>query len=123
MKADEREGADEIEQHAETDGISSKQLTIAEMSQHLPARGKQSVRAYKSALIRQQECHCDGAGEGYGGERGKTGAPTDIIGQQTGHQPPAEAAETRARRINASGGGCFLGAPLIADIRDRDREN
>ena len=40
VKADESEGADEIEQHAEADRVSGEQLPVAEVRQHLPAGGE-----------------------------------------------------------------------------------
>ncbi len=123
MKADVGERADEIEQHAEADRVGRDQLTVAEMREHLPPGGEQALRAHEFTLRRQQECDCAGAGKGDPGEREKSPAPADQVGEEAGHQPAAESAQARARTVDAGGRGRFLARPFVADIGDGDRED
>src|SRR5713101_4964457 len=45
------ENRDEVEQHAEPDRTGRHQLQIAQVPQHLQARGKEPLRAHEAALL------------------------------------------------------------------------
>ena len=86
MKADVGEGADEVEQHAEADGVGRQQPGIAQMRQHLPARSGEIAGAHEALLRFEQQGHDDKTDHGQAGEREEAAAPADIVGEHAGNE-------------------------------------
>jgi len=117
------ENRDEVEQHAEADGAGRHELQIAEMAQHLPARGHESLRAHEALLPWQFRCHQDGARKPNCRNRQKGVTPAGDIADDARDQAAAEATEARCRNIKPGNTRDFGRRPLIADIGKHDRKN
>jgi hypothetical protein len=123
MEAHIGEDRNEVEQHAEANGVGRKQLRIRQMSQHLPGRGAKPLRANEALFRRQQQREQDGADQRQPRERQEGATPADEIAQHAGNEAAAEAAEARSRDVDAGDAGHLRGRPLVADIGDGHRED
>ena len=95
-KADESEGGEKVEQHAEADRVGRDQLRVFEMPHHLLQRGAESVGAYELLFARQQERYRGSAGERHRREHHHPAAPADDVGEYPGDETASKAAEARA---------------------------
>ena len=123
MKADIGERGDEVEQHAEADGIDRQQARVAQMREHLPYRTQKSARPYEAPLARQRQRDDQAAGERQQSHRCKGGAPADQVGDHASEEPAAEAADTRSGNKQPGNARHVGRRPFVADIGDGDGED
>ena len=123
MKADVGECGDEVEQHAEADGVDRQQRGSRRWGEHLlyrtqnpPDRTKLRSRGSASVTIRPPASVNKAT-------RCKGGAPADQVGDHASKEPTAEAADTRAGN-KQSGNARYVGRrPFVANIGDGDGED
>ena len=121
MEADIGEGGDEIEQDAEADRIGRDELRVAKCRSICSAEAASPSERTKFFSRGSVAAMTTRAGERDRGEDDEAVAPAGEVGDDAGDQAPDEAAEARARDIDAGDAGDLVGRPFVADIGDRSR--
>ena len=95
-------------------------MQIAQVPQHLQARGKEPLRAHETALPGQLHGHKDGAGEPQAREREQCETPADEIGKHARDEAAADASQARSGNIQTCDPSNLGGQPLVSDIGEQD---
>lgn len=113
------ENRDEVEQYVEPDRTGRHHLQIAQVPQHLQARGKDPPSARNGAPWGSCMATRDGAGEPRPASASNA-TPTDEIGKHARDEAAADAAQARSGNIQTCDPSNLGGRPLVPDLGEQD---